>query len=375
MKSPKLALVGAGFSSAVIARELAEAGYNCHVFEKRNHVAGNCHTERCKETGVMIHKYGPHIFHTDDQEVWEYVNKFSNFEQYINRVKAVVNDEVFSLPINLHTINQFFKKNLSPKESKEFIKNISVSNIDNPISFEEQALKFLGKDLYQAFFKGYTEKQWGVSPKEIPSSILKRLPVRFNYDDNYFSHKYQGMPSNGYTSLVQSILDHENIEVSLQVEMSKENLQNFDHIFWSGPLDAFYQFDLGRLPYRTLLFEKEVLDGDYQGTAVMNYPDSNIPYTRITEHKHFSPWEDHDKTVIFREYSSECGPEDIPYYPVHLNNKNELLLEYQHRASLEKNITFVGRLGTYRYLDMDVTIRDALDTSKAFLSLESSKKE
>lgn len=375
MKSSKIALVGAGFSCAVIARELAEAQHHCHVFEKRSHVAGNCHTERCAETGVMIHKYGPHIFHTDDQEVWEYVNKFSNFEQYINRVKAVVNDEVFSLPINLHTINQFFKKNLSPKEAKEFIKNISASNIDKPISFEEQALKFLGKDLYEAFFKGYTEKQWGVSPKKIPSSILKRLPVRFNYDDNYFAHKYQGMPSNGYTSLVQSILDHENIDVSLQVEMSKEKLQNFDHIFWSGPLDAFYQFDLGRLPYRTLQFEKEILDGDYQGTAVINYPDSNVPYTRITEHKYFSPWEDHDKTVIFREYSSECGPDDIPYYPIHLNDDNELLLEYQRRASLEKNITFVGRLGTYRYLDMDVTIRHALDTSKAFLSLENSKKE
>jgi len=368
MKNFKVALVGAGFSCAVIARELAEAGYNCSVFEKRNHVAGNCHTERCEDTGIMVHKYGPHIFHTDDQEVWLYVNKFSSFKEYINRVKAVVNDEVFSLPINLHTINQFFKKNLSPKEAREFINKISISHIDNPVSFEEQALKFLGKELYEAFFKGYTEKQWGVSPTEIPSSILKRLPVRFNYDDNYFSHQYQGMPLNGYTSLVESILDHKNIEVFLGKEMSKDNLQDFDHVFWSGPLDAFYKFDLGRLPYRTLMFEKEVLDGDYQGTAVMNYPDSDIPFTRITEHKYFSPWEDHDKTIIFREYSSECGPDDIPYYPIHLNNENKLLSQYQERSNIEKNITFVGRLGTYRYLDMDVTIRYALDTSKAFIS-------
>ena len=215
MGGKAIAFVGAGFSCAVISRQLAEAGFKCHVYDKRDHIAGNCHTERCSETGVMVHKYGPHIFHTDDDQVWDYVNRFSHFEQYTNRVKAVVKDEVFSLPINLHTINQFFRLNLSPRQAKKYINDISRDDIKEPISFEDQALKFLGKDLYEAFFKGYTEKQWGVSPTEIPASILKRLPIRFNYDDNYFSHKFQGMPRGGYSSLVEAILDHENISVYL----------------------------------------------------------------------------------------------------------------------------------------------------------------
>ena len=367
-KNLNIGFAGAGFSCAVISRQLAEAGFKCHIYEKRDHLAGNCHTERCEETGVMIHKYGPHIFHTDDEEVWNYVNRFSSFKHYINRVKATVKGEVYSLPINLHTINQFFKKNFSPDEARLHIDKISRTDIDEPISFEDQALKFLGDDLYKAFFKGYTEKQWGVSPTEIPASILKRLPIRFNYDDNYFSHKFQGMPLNGYTALIESILDHENINIHLKTELLRGNLENFDHVFWSGPLDSYFDFDIGRLPYRTLTFEKQTIDGDYQGTAVMNYPDADVPYTRITDHKYFSPWESHDKSVIFREYSSECGVDDIPYYPVHLNSENKTLAEYQRRAILEKNITFVGRLGTYRYLDMDITIRHALDEASNFLS-------
>lgn len=368
MGGKAIAFVGAGFSCAVISRQLAEAGFKCHVYDKRDHIAGNCHTERCSETGVMVHKYGPHIFHTDDDQVWDYVNRFSHFEQYTNRVKAVVKDEVFSLPINLHTINQFFRLNLSPRQAKKYINDISRDDIKEPISFEDQALKFLGKDLYEAFFKGYTEKQWGVSPTEIPASILKRLPIRFNYDDNYFSHKFQGMPRGGYSSLVEAILDHENISVYLETEIQKKDVINFDHVFWSGPLDAYFDHDIGRLPYRTLTFEKEVVNGDYQGTAVMNYPDAEVPYTRITEHKHFSPWETHSESVVFREYSSQCELDDIPYYPVHLNTENTMLAEYKKRAELEKNITFVGRLGTYRYLDMDVTIREALDVASDFLS-------
>ena len=275
---------------------------------------------------------------------------------------------MYKRQINLHTINQFFKKNFSPDEARLHIDKISRTDIDEPISFEDQALKFLGDDLYKAFFKGYTEKQWGVSPTEIPASILKRLPIRFNYDDNYFSHKFQGMPLNGYTALIESILDHENINIHLNTELLRGNLENFDHVFWSGPLDSYFDFDIGRLPYRTLTFEKQTIDGDYQGTAVMNYPDADVPYTRITDHKYFSPWESHDKSVIFREYSSECGVDDIPYYPVHLNSENNTLAEYQRRAILEKNITFVGRLGTYRYLDMDITIRHALDEASNFLS-------
>ena len=363
-----VALVGAGFSSAVISRNLAERGIECHVYEARKHLAGNCYTERCSQTGILLHKYGPHIFHTDDEEVWHYVNRFAEFEPYINRVKANVKDEVYSLPINLHTINQFFRKCFSPSEAKAFIASISRQDILEPASFEEQALKFLGNDLYEAFFKGYTEKQWGVSPSEIPASILKRLPVRFNYNDNYFAHKYQGLPKNGYTALVEGILDHPLISVTLEKSVSAQDVAGYTHVFWSAPLDAYFNYDQGRLAYRTLRFEQETHDGDFQGTAVINYPDNEVLFTRITEHKHFSPWEEHERTVIFREYSSECGVDDTPYYPIHLTGRDKILEAYEKRASKEEKVTFVGRLGTYRYLDMDVTVRQALDVSSQFLN-------
>lgn len=362
-----VAFVGAGFSSAVISRALAEAGIECHIYEARQHLAGNCYTERCSETGVLLHKYGPHIFHTDDEEVWNYVNQFAEFEPYVNRVKAKVRDEVYSLPINLHTINQFFRKSFSPSEAKEFIESIARCDISEPVSFEEQALKFLGDELYEAFFKGYTEKQWGEDPKQIPASILKRLPVRFNYNDNYFSHKYQGMPKNGYTALIEAIFDHPLISVSLGESVSAHDVSEYSHVFWSAPLDAYFNYDQGRLAYRTLRFERETHHGDFQGTAVMNYPDKAVPFTRITEHKHFSPWEEHEKTVIFREYSSECGVDDTPYYPIHLTGRDAVLEAYEERAKKESTVTFVGRLGTYRYLDMDVTVRQALDAARQFL--------
>lgn len=363
----KILIVGAGFSGAVIARELANAGYKVKVIDQRDHIAGNCHTERDDETNVMIHKYGPHIFHTDGKEVWDYVNSFTEFKPYKNRVKSTVKGQVFSLPVNLHTINQFFNKTLSPNEAKLFIEQQADTSIENPETFEEQALRFVGKDLYEAFFKGYTTKQWGRHPSELPASILKRLPVRFNYDDNYFFHKYQGMPAEGYTVIVEKILQHKNISVSLNTKFDKSNMDEFDHIFYSGPLDGFYDFELGRLGYRTLRFEKGVAEGDYQGCAVMNYGEEGVPYTRISEHKHFTPWEGHDKTVYFKEYSSECGENDIPYYPIRLVNEKKVLQEYVDLANKETKVTFVGRLGTYRYLDMDVTIREALDVATGFL--------
>jgi UDP-galactopyranose mutase len=368
LQSQLIGMAGAGLSCAVIARSLAEHGHRIEIFERRFHVAGNCHTERDAATGVMVHVYGPHIFHTDDDEVWSYVNRFMEFKPYVHRVKAVTRGEVFSLPINLHTINQFFHKSLSPQEARTFIDARAESAIAEPRTFEEQALRFIGRDLYEGFFKGYTAKQWGVAPAQLPASILKRLPVRFVYDDNYFAHRHQGMPSDGYTSLVERILDHPAITVHLGREFTREMAGEFSHVFCSGSIDGYYGYDLGRLPYRTLDFERFSTQGDYQGCAVMNYCEEHVPYTRITEHKHFAPWEQHGGTVCYREYSRACGENDTPYYPVHLVGGNALLERYQARARAEPHVTFVGRLGTYRYLDMDTTIRYALDAVRAWLA-------
>lgn len=360
----KFAIVGAGFTGAVIANKLAEQGHQITVFDSRPHLAGNCYTERDKKTNILLHKYGPHIFHTDDKEVWDLVNAHTNFKSYVNRVKTTVNGKVFSLPINLHTINQFFDKALSPSQAKEFIETLADSSIAEAKSFEDQALKFLGKDLYRAFFYGYTKKQWGLEPKELPASILKRLPVRFNYNDNYFNHKYQGMPENGYTPIVESLLSKDNILIKLNT-VAQRGLENeFDHIFYSGPLDAWFNYSLGRLGYRTLKFKYHYSTGDHQGCAVMNYGDETVPFTRIAEHKHFSPWEDHEQTVYVKEFSSDCGENDIPYYPIRLLKEKKMLQSYISLAEQEHNVSFVGRLGTYRYLDMDVTIREALDASQ-----------
>ncbi|GAA6165751.1 UDP-galactopyranose mutase [Pelagimonas sp. KU-00592-HH] len=360
-------LVGAGLSGAVIGRRLAEAGHDITIVDGRDHIGGNCHTERDAETDVMVHVYGPHIFHTDDEEVWNYVNEFTTFMPYKNRVKTTSQGQVFSLPINLHTINQYYGKTMRPDEAREFIASIGDSSIEEPETFEEQALKFVGPDLYEAFFKGYTEKQWGCSPTELPASILKRLPVRFNYDDNYFFHKFQGMPENGYTPMIEAILKHDKITVKLNTWYTPEMGEGFDHVFWSGPLDGFFDYKLGRLGYRTLDFEKFTEQGDYQGCAVMNYGDRDVPFTRITEHKHFSPWEEHEGTVCYREFSRSCTPDDIPYYPIRMVDEKAMLADYVALAEESEGVTFVGRLGTYRYLDMDVTIREAMDTATMFL--------
>jgi len=361
------AIVGAGFTGAVLAQELAKAGHTISVFESRNHIAGNCYSERDEKTGVMIHQYGPHIFHTDNEVVWNYVNQFTEFLPYINRVKTNSQGRIFSLPINLHTINQYFNRTLNPAEAKVFIQSIADNTIEEPQSFEEQAMKFVGKDLYEAFFKGYTIKQWGVSPKELPANILKRLPLRFNYDDNYFNHKFQGMPKEGYTPIVEALLAKDNIETHLNTSFKAKQANEFDHIFYTGPIDAWFNYEDGRLGYRTWDFVREEHDGDYQGCAVMNYGDQDVPYTRISEHKHFAPWEAHGKTIIFKEFSRECTQEDIPYYPIRLVNEKIMLNVYIEKAKAQTNVSFLGRLGTYRYLDMDVTIAEALDASQKIL--------
>lgn len=370
-KQMQLLIVGAGLSGAVIGRQMAEAGHRVTIVESRAHVAGNCHTERCPETGVMMHAYGPHIFHTNDAGVWDYVNRFARLMPFRNQVKSTVGGAVYSLPINLHTINQFFGRAFRPDEARRFIEEQQADrSITDPQSFEDQALRFVGRDLYEAFFKGYTEKQWGCAPSELPASILQRLPLRFNYNDNYFAHRFQGMPKAGYTAMVEAILDHPAIDVHLNSPFEREQAARADHVVWSGPLDGYFDTRLGRLGYRTLDFDRFTYDGDYQGCAVMNYGEAAVPYTRISEHKHFSPWESHEGSVLYREYSRACDAGDIPYYPIRMVTEKALLGQYEALARAEEGVSFVGRLGTYRYLDMDVTIREALDITEKLARLK-----
>ncbi len=362
-------IVGSGFSGAVLARELAN---NCDckidVWDERNHTAGNCHTSRDEQTGIMVHRYGPHIFNTDKKEIWDYVNSFAELRPYVHRVKAMYNGNAYSLPVNLGTLNQFFGKTFTPQTAAVFLKQLSDKNISDPKNFEEQALHFIGKELYQAFFYGYTKKQWGCEPALLPASILKRIPVRFNYDDNYHNNIFTGIPVDGYTNLIEKILNHPSIDVQLNKKFyASEIPQEYDHIFYTGPLDGFFNYEFGRLGYRTVTFESSVEDGDYQGVAQMNYCDEQIPYTRITEHKHFTPWEQHSKTIVFKEFSKETGPNETPYYPKRLKDDMNLLHHYRNKAGSIQNVSFLGRLGTYRYMDMHHVIGEALAFSKIFL--------
>jgi len=362
----RVLIVGAGLSGAVLARELAESGVRVLVIDKRDHVAGNCHIERDEDTGILVHRYGAHIFHTDDREVWDYLRRFCKLYPYVNRLKTSISTGIYSFPINLHTLNQFFELHLKPKEAEQFLKT-QVTKIEKPQNFEEQALSLIGEDLYRAFFYGYTKKQWGVEPCELPASILKRLPVRFNYNDNYYNHRYQGIPIEGYTIAVQRMLDHKNIEVWLKMNWLKDMLNEYEHVFYTGTIDGFYDYCYGYLGYRTVFWDRCVYNGDFQGTAGINYPSEHIQFTRIREHKHYTPYENHEKSVVFFEYSKETGKADVPYYPKRLPHDLELYQKYALLANNDKKVTFLGRLGGYEYLDMDQAVRKALGTAKEFL--------
>lgn len=364
-------IVGAGFSGAVLAHRLSELVANCtiDIWEEKSHVAGNCYTERDRETGIMVHRYGPHIFNTDKKEIWNFVNGFTELRPFIHRVKAISNGKVYSLPVNLHTINQFFNKTFSPEEAKKKLLSQAKKTFEEPKNFEEQALKCIGCDLYKAFFYGYTKKQWGCEPVELPSSILKRLPVRFNYDDNYYNNPYVGIPVEGYTVFVEKLLNKKNIHLKLNRKyLPGGDYSSYSHIFFTGPLDAFFNYKFGRLGYRTVTFEPFYLDGDYQGTAVMNYCDEMVKHTRITEHKHFTPWEQHAKTICFREFSKETSEDDIPFYPKRLAADKEILIQYRQEAEQLKNVSFLGRLATYRYMDMDHVVGEALSFAEKFVA-------
>jgi UDP-galactopyranose mutase len=361
-RSNRILIVGAGFAGAVLARELAEvAGLPVLLIDARDHLAGNCHTTRDPASGVLVHRYGAHIFHTDRADVWSYVQRFGEFRPFFHKVRASIARGVFGLPITLGTINQFFGKRLSPAEARAFVATLGDRSIGEPQNFEEQALKFLGRELYDAFFYGYSKKQWGCEPRELSAAILKRLPVRFDYYDGYFTDQYQGMPVEGYTALFARLTAHPLIEIKLATPWTPGMESEFAHVVFTGPLDQFYGHRFGRLGYRTVFWDERVEPGDFQGTAVMNYPEVDKPFTRIVEHKHFAPWETHADTFISTEFSKETEAVDVPFYPKRLAPDKAVLARYVELAQQEEKTSFLGRLATYRYLDMHQVIGESLD--------------
>lgn len=369
-------VVGAGFSGATLARQLVtHLDCSVKVIDKRSHIAGNCYTHRDHDSGIMLHQYGPHIFNTNHEHVWNYINRFGSFYPFVNRVKASIPSGVYSLPINLLTINQFFNKRLNPSEAQAFIASLGDKTIQTAMNFEERALQLIGPELYEAFFKGYTIKQWGIEPREIPASVLNRLPVRFNYDDNYYNAKYQGIPFDGYTALIEKMFTHAKISVELGVAYEPSSASGFDHVFYTGPIDAYFDYSLGYLSYRTVEFEPITGVGDLQGNAVINYPEITDPFTRIHEHKHFAPFEQFEKTIAFKEFSRKTMAADEPYYPVRMERDKMMLRNYYQKVKDETiGVSFLGRLGTYRYLDMDDTIHEALAFSDQFIAAWSDTK-
>jgi UDP-galactopyranose mutase len=369
MSAHRFLIIGSGFSGCVLASELVKyLPCSVDIWDERDHIGGNCHSSRDAETGIMVHRYGPHIFNTDKREIWDYVNSFVEFRPYVHRVKANNKGNIYPLPINLQTINQFFGKTFDPAEARAFLATLGDASITDPQNFEEQALHFIGKDLYEAFFYGYTKKQWGCEPTALPASILKRIPVRFNYDDNYHTNTFTGIPVDGYTAVMEKMIDHPAISVTLNKKFHPSmDTGTYDHVFYTGPIDAYFNHQHGRLGYRTVTFESFNAEGDYQGLSQMNYCDESVPYTRITEHKHFTPWEQHDKTICFKEFSKETTPDDIPYYPKRLQADKDLLLQYRANAEQLNGVSFLGRLATYRYMDMHHVIGEALGFAGQFV--------
>jgi UDP-galactopyranose mutase len=362
MVKKRIGIVGAGFAGAVLARLLAEqTEFPVVVFDQRDHVAGNCHTRRDEKTGIMEQVYGAHIFHTSVPGVWRFITRFGKMSNYVHRVKAFTNKGIFGLPINLLTINSFFGKTFSPEEARAFIASRRDKPDGRPPDFEAQALSMVGRELYENFFHGYSLKQWGVEPRHLPAELFNRLPIRYNYDDRYFKNaRFQGIPVGGYTALVQNMLSHPNIEVRLNETIRRDAELDFVHLFCSGPIDNWYGYRCGRLGYRTVYWEKHYASNDFQGCPVMNYTPLDVPHTRICEYKHFSPEQTHSGTVVHIEFSKQTEQDDIPCYPIHLPEDLKKFNAYRRLACQEERVSFIGRLGTYRYLDMDRVIQEMM---------------
>jgi len=359
-------IVGAGLYGAVMAHELHQRGKKCLVIDRRDHIAGNIYCEDIE--GIHVHKYGAHIFHTSDKKIWDYMNQFAEFNHYINSPVAVYKDELYNLPFNMNTFSKMWGIR-TPQEAKDMIaRQVEEAGITEPKNLEEQCLSLVGRDVFEKLVKGYTEKQWGRDCKDLPSFIIRRLPVRFTYDNNYFNDRYQGIPIGGYTAVVERML--EGIEVRTNTDFFKfreEHPDIAEKIIFTGMIDEYFGYQLGALEYRSVRFETEVLDCEnYQGNAVVNYTDKEVPYTRVIEHKHFE-FGKQEKTVISREYSSEWQVGMEPYYPVNDAKNSELYAEYKKLAEAEENVTFGGRLGNYQYYDMDKVVGAALAAAEAVL--------
>lgn len=367
-----LLVVGAGFFGLTIAERCArELGLKVVVIDRRDHIGGNAYSEAEPTTGIEVHRYGAHLFHTSNERVWEYANRFTTFTPYVHHVLTTHRGEVYQMPINMGTINHFFRSAMTPGQARELLAE-QAGELDGktPQNLDEKGVSLIGRPLYEAFVREYTAKQWQTDPKELPASIIARLPVRYTYDARYFSDTHEGLPTDGYTAWLEKMADHPNIEVRLNTdffdelhEFSKANSVGELPIVYTGPVDRYFDFSQGELSWRTLDFEEEVLDvEDFQGTSVMNYADADVPYTRIHEFRHFHPERDYpkDKTVIMREFSRFATREDEPYYPINTAADRAKLLEYRKQMSSEQNVLFGGRLGTYKYLDMHMAIGSAL---------------
>ena len=372
-------VVGAGLFGSVFSHEMKKNGKSCIVIDKRNHIAGNIYTSL--KRGIHIHEYGAHIFHTSNRKIWDYMNELAKFNHFVNSPMAVYKDEIYNLPFNMNTFSKLWGIK-TPEEAKAIIrKQIEQLSIGEPQNLEEQALSLAGCDVYEKLIKGYTEKQWGRECRELPAFIIKRVPLRFTYDNNYFSDRYQGIPVGGYTAIIEKLLDGTEVRLNTdyrdfdrcQKEASarRESFISYDKVLYTGMIDEYFDFCLGNLEYRSLRFEKEDMPDveNYQGNAVINYTEREIPYTRIIEHKHFE-FGKGEGTVITREYPAEWTPGDEPYYPVNDERNNGLFAEYQKMAQKEENVLFGGRLGQYRYYDMDKVIEAALEMVKEELIKE-----
>lgn len=366
MMSYDYLIVGAGLYGAVMAHEAKKSGKSVLVIDKRPHIAGNVYTEEIE--GINVHKYGAHIFHTNNKQVWDYVNQFAEFNRFTNSPVANYKGELYSLPFNMYTFNKMWGV-VTPEEAAAKIEEQKkAAGITNPQNLEEQAISLVGTDIYEKLVKGYTEKQWGRPCRELPSFIIKRLPVRFTFDNNYFNALYQGIPVGGYSKMVSNMLEGIEVKTDTDYLENKEELDTQAHkVIYTGAIDAYFGFKLGTLEYRSVRFDNEILDKpNFQGNAAVNYTDRDTPWTRIIEHKWFEFGKDADgndlpKTVISREYSSEWKPGDEPYYPVNDEKNSALYEQYAELAKKEKDVIFGGRLGQYKYYDMDKVIRAALD--------------
>jgi UDP-galactopyranose mutase len=365
-----LIVVGSGFFGLTIAERAAtQLDKKVLVLERRSHIGGNAYSEAEPETGIEVHRYGAHLFHTSNKRVWEYVNQFTEFTGYQHRVFAKYQEQVYSLPMNLALINQFFGKSHTPDEARALIAEQAAEiDTENAQNLEEKGISLIGRPLYEAFIRGYTAKQWQTDPKELGASVITRLPVRYNFENRYFNDTYEGLPVDGYTAWLEKMADHASIDVRLDVDYFdvRRHIPAGTPTVYTGPLDRYFDYAEGRLGWRTLDFEQEVVaTGDFQGTPVMNYSDEDVPYTRIHEFRHFHPERDYpkDKTVIVREYSRSAKEDDEPYYPLNATDDRDKLTRYRELAKVEareRNVLFGGRLGTYKYLDMHMAIGSAL---------------